>query len=210
MKKKITIAILFVLLAVTVNGQTDNRDKFQIGVKAGGSLSNVYDTKGQDFNARAKLGFTGGVFFTIPINTLLGVQPEVLITQKGFRGYGRMLGQDYNFKRTTTFLEVPLLLAIKPAEFITVVIGPQYSFLLHQRDVFKSSFISYAQEQQLKQDNIRRNMLGFVTGLDINIGNIVIGGRFGVDLLRNRGNGNSNTPRYRNVSGQVTVGYKFL
>lgn len=210
MKIKVAITALVVLLAVTVNAQTENRERFQIGVKAGGSLSNVYDTQGEEFNAKAKVDFSGGVFFTIPLGKVFGIQPEVLITQKGFKGSGKLLGQNYSFKRTTTFLEVPILLAIKPAEFLTIVVGPQYSYLLHQRDVFTSAIVNTNQEQEFEQDNIRKNMLGAVVGLDINIGNFVIGGRIGLDMLRNRGDGSHDTPRYRNVSGQVTVGYKFL
>ena len=213
MKKKITISALFILVAIGVNAQrdyTENRERFQIGVKAGGSYSNVYDTQGEEFDAKAKLGFSAGAFITIPLGRVFGLQPEVLINQKGFRGTGRLLGENYSFKRTTTFLEIPLLLAIKPAEFLTIVVGPQYSYLLHQRDVFSSSLVSYGQEQEFKQDNIRKNMLGAVVGLDFNIQNFVIGTRLGIDMLSNRGDGVHDTPRYRNISTQLTIGYKFL
>ena len=210
MKKKVLIIASFLLLAVAAKAQDDNRERFQIGIKAGASLANVYDAQGDDFDADPKLGFNGGVFFTIPLGTFIGLQPEVLITQKGFRAGGTLLGESYGFKRTTTFLEIPILVAIKPAEFITVVVGPQYSYLLHQKDVFTNSLFSYSQEQEFKQDNIRKNIFGVVAGIDFNIHNFVIGTRIGIDVTRNRGDGTSNTPRYRNVSGQLTLGYKFL
>lgn len=212
MKMTIIITASFFLLAIVANAQseTENRERLQIGLKAGGSISNVYDSKGEDFDANAKLGFSGGAFLAIPLGRLLGLQPEFLITQKGFKGSGRLLGENYNFKRTTTFFDIPLLVAVKPAEFLTIVAGPQYSYLLQQRDVFTSSFMSHDQAQEFQQDNIRKNIFGVIGGIDININHIVISGRIGMDLVKNRGDGNSDTPRYRNVSGQVTVGYKFL
>ncbi len=212
MKSKIIISVLFIMMAIGAKAQseTDNRERFQIGIKAGGSLSNVYDADGEEFKANAKAGFTGGLFLTIPLGRVLGLQPEVLFTQKGFRGNGRLLGQTYSFSRTSSFLDIPILVAIKPAEFLTIVVGPQYSYLFYQRDVFNSSLFSYQQEQEFNNDNIRKNMLGIVGGVDFNIGNFVIGGRIGMDLLKNQDDGSSDTPRYRNISGQLTLGYKFL
>lgn len=213
MKKNIIITSLLLLTTIAVSAQkgtVENRERFQIGLKAGASISNVYDTRGENFKANAKAGFTGGVFFAIPLGKFIGLQPEVLVTQKGFKGGGSLLGLNYNFKRTTTFLEIPLFFAVKPSEFLTIVAGPQYSFLLHQNDKFSSSVVNVEQEQEFKHDNIRRNIFGFVAGVDINIYNFVIGGRIGIDAINNRGDGTSNTPRYKNICGQITFGYKFL
>ena len=213
MKKIIAIATLSLMAVTVVNaqgGDIDNRDRFQIGVKAGGTYSNVYDAKGEEFDADGKFGFTGGAFFTIPLGTYIGLQPEVLVTQKGFKGSGRLLGSTYSYKTTTTFLEVPLFFAVKPSEFITVVVGPQYSFLLHQRNKFNSAIINYDQEESFDQDNIRKNIFGVVAGFDISLRNLVLGARIGMDVISNRGDGDSNTPRYKNVCAQLTIGYKFL
>lgn len=77
MKKIIAIATLL-FIAVTVvsaqGGDIDNRDRFQIG--SGGTYSNVYDAKGEEFNTDSKFGFTGGAFFTIPLGTYIGLQPR--------------------------------------------------------------------------------------------------------------------------------------
>lgn len=213
MKKNIILTSLLILTTVAVNAQLDefdSRERFQIGIKAGASFSNVYDSKIEDFKADPKVGFTGGVFFAIPLGKFVGLQPEVMITQKGFQGTGKLLGSNYNFNRTTTFLEIPLMLAIKPSPFLTIVVGPQYSFLLHQRDQFTNSEVNVEQEQEFKQDNIRKNIFGFVGGIDINIKRFVIGGRISFDAINNRGDGTSNTPRYKNVCGQITLGFKFL
>jgi hypothetical protein len=212
MIKHTLIPALFLFLPFSMLAQdrtTDNRETFQIGVKFGGTYSNVYDAKGEDFDADSKAGLTGGAFFMIPIGKYLGIQPEVMLTQKGFKGSGSLLGSSYSFKRTTTFLEIPVFVAFKPSEFVTFLVGPQFSYLLSKKDKFDSSIASFTQEQEFEQDNVRKNILGFVAGLDINLAHFVIGGRFGWDLQTNLGDGTSSTPRYKNVCAQLTLGYKF-
>ena len=212
MKKNIILSTLLLVLAVAVNAQRntsfDERENFQIGVKAGLTYSNVYNAEGEEFDADAKLGFTGGVFARFPLGTFLGFQPEILFTQKGFSASGRLLGNTYNYKTTTNFLEIPLLVALKPSEFIAILVGPQYSYLLKQRTEFTNSAFSYIQEEEFNQDNIRKNILGIVGGFDVNVNNIVIGARVGWDVQSNKGDGTSSTPKYKNLSGQLTVGLR--
>lgn len=191
------------------DGETDYREEFRFGIKAGSNFSNVYDSKSEDFDADGKLGFVGGIALSIPLNKYLGVQPEILYSQKGFKGEGRLLGYDYSFKRTTSYIDIPLQIALKPSEFITILAGPQYSYLLKQKDEFNSSLFSDSQEEEFENDNIRRNIFGFVGGLDINIMHVVLGARVGWDIMDNHGDGSSSTPRYKNVWFQATIGYNF-
>lgn len=53
-------------------------------------------------------------------------------------------------------------------------------------------------------------MLGFVGGFDLNFDHISVGARIGTDFQSNRGDGTSETPRYKNVWGQLTLGYRFF
>lgn len=194
-------------IAVAQSGETDNREKLRFGLRAGLNYSNVYDSQTEEFRADAKIGLAGGALVSIPITKYIGVQPEILISQKGFRGEGRLLGQEYNFTRTTTFIDIPLQVALKPSEFITIVAGPQFSYLIKQKDEFTSTIFSYSQEQEIKNDNVRRNILGIGGGLDITLRNLLLSSRLGLDLSRNHGDGTSDTPRYKNVWFQATVGF---
>lgn len=209
--KKILLLSTLVLSMVNytqAQGETDNRETFQAGLRIGASYSNVYDTKGQEFDADAKLGFSGGLFVMFPLGKYFGIQPELMINQKGYKATGSLLFSSYEMKRTTTFIDIPLLFAVKPSEFITVLAGPQISFLVKQNDKFTSSAVSFEQEQQFEQDNARKNIFGLVLGADINLQHFVIGGRVGWDMQTNHGDGSSSTPRYKNISGQLSVGYK--
>lgn len=214
MKKSIIIvsALLLSMTHITKaqDLSEDNREKLSLGIKVGANRSNVYDEKGQDFKADAKMGAVGGVFVGIPIGQFLGIQPELLISQKGFKASGSLLGNVYSDTRTTTYLDIPLQVQLKPSNFLTLLAGVQYSYLLHQKDVFAFGANSTAQDQEFKNDNARKNILGAVIGLDVNIGHVVLGAKACWDLQNNVGDGSSFTPRYKNVWLQGTIGFRLF
>lgn len=191
------------------NAKKENVSNFHFGIKAGVNVSNVYDTKGQDFVAKAKAGVAIGAFAQIPLGSIIGIQPEILYSQKGFKGTGTILGSTYSYKRTTDYLDIPILLAIKPIEMLTIVAGPQYSYLLSEKNVFENTLFNTVQEQQFNNDNIRKNILSFTGGADFNFDKIVVGVRGSWDVQNNAGDGTNNTPRYKNVWYQATLGYRF-
>ncbi|RYM35778.1 PorT family protein [Brumimicrobium glaciale] len=208
MKKVILLTTLFTTAALFSFAQ-DAREEFKFVVKGGATASNVYDSEGEEFDANMRLGYTVGAGIDIPIGTYLGIHPEVLITQKGFKGSGSFLGAGYSYKKTTTFLEVPILVALKPSEFFSIVAGPQFAYLLSERNEFDAG-IGIDQEQQFENDNIRKNILGFVGGVNLNFNHVTVGGRVGFDFQNNKGDGTSDTPRYKNTWGQLTIGYRFF
>jgi hypothetical protein len=212
MRKIIFLAIAIIGITNFINAQeksTDYRDQLQFGIKLGFNYSNVYDSEGEDFKADGKFGLATGAFLSIPLGTYLGVQPELLFSQKGFKATGVILGNPYEIVRTSNFIDIPLLFAFKPSEFITVLAGPQFSYLIKQTDSFTSSLFSFEQEQEFENDNIRKNTLCFVFGGDINFNQIVLSGRAGWDIQKNVGDGTSTTPRYKNVWYQMTIGFRF-
>ncbi len=212
MKQLILIMAAVALIAFngSAQGSGNNlRNQITFGIKAGANYSNVYDSQNQDFNADPKLGFAGGVFVGIPLGSFLGIQPELLYSQKGFKATGTLLGSPYSLTRTTNYLDVPILIALKPIGLITILVGPQYSYLLSQKDVYDNSIMTVVQEQTFKNENIRKNTFGILGGVDINLSNLVIGARVGWDITNNNGDGTSTTPRYKNVYYQATLGYRF-
>jgi hypothetical protein len=186
----------------------DFREKMLMGLKAGVNSSNVYDTQGEKYTADPQMGFAGGVFLSVPIGKYLGIQPELLFSQKGYKSKGTYLGSAYNLSRTSNYLDIPILFALKPSEYFTILAGPQYSFLMKQTDVFSNSFITAQQETNFNNDNIRKNTLCFTGGIDFTFQNFVLSGRVGWDLTENNGDGTSTAPRYKNVWYQATLGFR--
>jgi hypothetical protein len=190
-------------------GDSDFSTVPSIGVKAGANLSNVYDAQGDDFRADAKLGLAVGAFLTLPITKYFGVQPEILFSQKGYQGSGSILGSEYSYIRSTNYIDVPIFVAIRTSQYLTILFGPQYSFLLSENYTFESDFVDVTQNEQTGNENLLRNTLCLAGGLDININRIVLSGRAGWDILKNEGDGTSTTPRYKNMWYQATIGYRF-
>ena len=194
------------------NGTTDKKSfhgKIMSGLKIGANYSNVYGRSGDQFNTNALLGFAAGGFVSIPIVPHINFQPEILFSQKGFHGTGSILNGTYNLTRTTSYIDVPLLFAFVPGRFLTLLIGPQYSLLIHQRDVFANASTSIDRQQLFLDDDARRNTVCLTGGADLNFNHIVIGARGGIDVLSNKNNGTSATPRYKNMWMQFTLGYRF-
>jgi hypothetical protein len=212
MKKILIITGLFLISFGTMvqaqNYGPDLRENMRFGIKAGVNLANVWDAQGEDFRADPKLGFAGGIFLELPVGKFIGFQPALLYSQKGFRGDGTLLGSAYSLTRTSSYLDVPLMLQIKPSPAFTLAVGPQYSYLINEKNVYSYGANSIEQEQAFSNDNIRKNVLGLLTGVDVNFSNFVISGRVGWDFQTNHGDGSSSTPRYKNRWLQLTAGLK--
>lgn len=216
MKKTMKKVILVFAFATFIFGSTfaqtngtDFRQKLSFGIKGGANYSNVYDTQGEQFNADAKFGLAAGAFVAVPIGKYFGIQPELLFSQRGYKGSGSLLGSDYSYTYTSNHIDVPLLIAIKPIPFLTILAGPQYSFLIKDKYTFNSAIVNTEQEQVFENDNIRKNTLSILGGLDFNFSNFVIGTRVGWDIQSNKGDGTSETPRYKNMWYQATIGFRF-
>ncbi len=212
MKKFLLISIIAFFTVKGVSAQetkSDYTNVIHFGFKVGVNRSNIYDSKTQDFSEKPKFGFAGGAFIDIPLGKYFGIQPEVMFSQKGFKASGEILGQSYNFTRNLNFIDVPIFLAIKPSLFVTILAGPQLSYLISQKDVFENTLYSSSQEQQFQNTNLRKNILCFVGGLDFNLAPAVIGARVGWDLQRNNGDGSSSEPTYKNAWLQLTLGFRF-
>ena len=195
------VLVLFALLSVSLQAQ----DRISIGAKAGLNISNIYDSEGETYSADAKTGFAAGGFLHIPLGGFFGIQPEVMFSQKGYQTSGSLLSTS----RTSNFLDFPILLAIKPLGLATLLIGPQYSYLLKQTTNVVTPVSNTTTVDEFTNDNIRRNTLGLVVGADANLLQFVISGRVAWDLYDNNGDGTSTTPRYKNVNGQLTLGLRF-
>jgi len=197
--------VLFALLSVSLQAQ----ELLSFGAKAGVNMANIYDSEGESYTADPKMGYAAGVFVHVPVGSFFGVQPELMFSQKGYQTSGSVLGVDYSSSRTSNYLDIPILFAIKPLGLATLLIGPQYSYLLKQTTNLITPVSNTTVVDEFENNNIRRNTLGLVIGADVNVSVLVLSGRVAWDLYDNNGDGTSTTPRYKNVVGQLTLGYRF-
>lgn len=208
-KKRLLIQVFaFSLFVVFGAGNALSQDglmeRMAFGIKAGVNSSNVYDSEGEDFEADAKWGFAAGAFLSIPFNAVLGFQPELMYSQKGYKSSGTILIADYTYTRKLNYIDVPLQLQIKPVPALTLLVGPQFSFLINEGYELESGDFDIGDLDEA--DDARKNMLGIVGGLDLHFSNVVLSGRVAWDLQRNKGDGTAESPRYKNVVIQLTLG----
>ncbi|UPT68297.1 MAG: PorT family protein [Sphingobacteriales bacterium JAD_PAG50586_3] len=211
--KRINILALLLMLSQMVAAQIigDDRDNVHFGIKAGVNFTNVYDASGVDFSSENRNGFVGGGFISVPIGKYLGIQPEVLFSQKGANAKGTLDGEAYTFKRTTNNLDVPIFFQVKPIPHLAIVAGPQLSFLMSQKDAYSADGDRIIIEQQFKNQTLRKANVGIAGGIDVWILKILLSGRVGCDLQKNTTTSSAGTqaPSYKNFWGQVTLGLRF-
>ncbi|UII21184.1 porin family protein [Fulvivirga ligni] len=180
-----------------------------LGVKAGMNISNTYNTDGDNFETDSKLGVAAGFYALIPVGDFFGIQPEILLSQKGFNATGQLLDMPYVIKRTTTYIDIPILFAFRPISVLSIMAGLQYSYLLIEKNSFDNAQTSMEQEQEFENDKSRKSTICVVIGPDVNFYRMVISGRLGWDLRKNNGYESLITPTYKNYWGQIMVGYRF-
>ncbi len=205
--------ITFIMLLNAPNLQceenNDKKDNFYIGVKGGFNVSNVYDTEGENFTADPKLGLAVGGFMSIPLGEFIGVQPELIYSQRGYNRVGKVLGINYDLTHSKNYLYIPILFAIKPSELFTILAGPQYSYLVSQSNTFTSGGNVVTNQEDYENDNVRKNTLCITGGFDVHFDQILASARVGWDLLNNNGDGTDTDPRYKNSWYQISVGFRF-
>ena len=212
MKSALILILLFTTLLTPGWGQ-DNRmdkpDKFAFGLKAGVNYSDVLPIEEDEFQSSPRSGVAAGLFFSIPINQVVGIQPELLVSQKGFHATGKVLENQYDLTRTTTYLAMPLLISFKPSRVLTLITGPQYSYLLRKRDVFENPASSVIAIEEFENEKFRTSMLSYIGGLDVTLSHFVLGARVGWNISANNDGTPSTTPHYRDIWYQATFGYRF-
>lgn len=221
-KKIILFATVFggLLLTNTAFAQDDDNSgggpgflggstRVQLGAKAGINRGTIYDEHGPRFSASGKTGFVAGGFVSIPFGAFLGLQPEVLWSQKGFVASGTTEdGEPYSFQRTLTYIDVPIQLQVKPIKLITIVAGPNFAFLTKRKDSFTSNTMTSTEIEEIKNDDVRNYTMGVQGGIDIHLLGLLISGRTGWDL-QNSNLRSSTLPNYKNAWVQGTVGIRF-
>ena len=205
--KKIIICAVCLLVAGAALAQTNNGLRF--GVKGGANFSNLISSdEDEDFNTEYKTGFHAGIFANIPLVSVLSFAPELVYSQKGYKTTGStLLNGPYEYKVTTNFVELPLLLNIRASSTFNIHVGPQVSFLTSTTETFDQGESEYRTTVEEDNDNLKKSLIGGVVGVGFTVGpRTSLFGRYAIDLQQNNENGTSQTPRYKNQVFQVGLG----
>jgi opacity protein-like surface antigen len=219
MKKIFLIAILANLSLAplvanaqeSVSGGKANR----FGIKAGLNLasisdcsikagSNTIDIEG----GKTTVGFHAGLFDNYSFNRLFGLQVEALFSMQG------------NKKSKLSYINVPVLLELKPVQNLGILAGPQIGLNVVHPDKYDDTYNLTANE--ISFDELRKISgshetakfdIGVVVGVQYTVtNNLVIGARYNLGLTNIRtfeSVKNVNVSGYANRVIQFSAGWLF-
>ena len=193
MKKIIPLAFcLFCTTKFTI------AQSFHFGLKAGANLQKI---DGIPFKDKFTFGYQAGAFAAVGITSKIGIQPEVLFSSVN-ADTASQFSTVYGFKQVDkvklNYLDIPILLNIKAAPFLTIQAGPQFSVLIDKNESLLKNG-----ETAFKRGNVSG-----VAGLQFNLTKFKIYGRY-VTGLSNQNNVN-NTDEWKNKNIQVGIGFKIF
>lgn len=170
MKSKILIlGTLFMLVSGVLSAQG-----LKIGAKAGATL---YKIDGVSFSDQFNWGYHAGGFIEGMWSKYMGIQPEVLFTQANTRT-ATQFSQIYQATNSNilnvklNYLSIPILLNIRPFSFVTLQAGPQFSILMNENRTLL----------QNGQDAFKNNNVSLLGGIQLNLFQFRIYGRYGIDM----------------------------
>lgn len=177
-----------------------------LGVKGGVNLATQRNTgEGDGADLQSRIGLVAGAFATLPLLSRLELQPEVLFTSKGasvdLEGVEASLVVDY--------LEVPALARLSRRGggkmHYYVAGGPSVGFLLRART--RTKFATATEEVDIS-DDVNRFDFGVAMGGGVEIGALVIDGRYTLGL-QDIDKDKSDAVKTTNRAVSLTVGFKF-
>ena len=193
MKKIIPLAICLFCITNFSFAQS-----FHFGLKAGANLQKI---NGIPFKDKFTFGYQAGGYATIGLTSKIGIQPEVLFSSVN-SDTATQFSTVYGFKQIDkvklNYLDIPVLLNIKAAPFLTIQAGPQFSVLLDKnKSLLKNG------ESAFKEGNIAA-----AAGLQLKFSKINIYGRYVAGL--NNINDVNNSDKWKNRNIQIGVGFNIF
>ncbi len=207
--KKLVISSLFILFVLALRAQ-DFSSGPSLGLKAGVNFSNIIKSGAPDFKSNVKPGLSAGLFVDIPILDAFSFAPELLYSQKGYQSSGTILAEDYDYKVSTNFLEVPLLAKFELMDGFHVSLGPQVSFLLSTTESFKVGSDTFRQTVTDKNKDLKKSLFGGVLGLSYQVlDRLGVQARYSLDFQKNNADGTDEVPEYKNQVFHLGLSYQF-
>jgi hypothetical protein len=166
------VLISFVLL--TTITASSNAQKLHLGLVAG---TNMYKVTGRSFDEKFKPAFSAGVSGEYTINPMMGIQSELLWNQVITRT-DQDFSQIYPGEGVAdadvylNYISLPVMFAFKPAPELSILLGPQYSYLVNQTSGLLIS----------GKDAFKKNDLALVFGGQLNLGKVRVGARYTIGL----------------------------
>jgi len=188
---------LALLLLVSSVSHTYAQQSLEWGLKAGGNLMKI---GGRSFDGKQYPGFSAGVWGKLNFTSKWSLQPEIVWNQtigKTTTSFTDIYGGTGLQQVNLNYAAIPILVSFKPAPWLSLLLGPQYGFLVTQTTDLLP--------QQPGKKAFNRNDLSIVWGGQINLNKVIFGLRFqnGLNNISY-----STTDTWRQYGFQAYIGYQ--
>ena len=137
MRKSLLLVICICLLQITKAQYGESNSFF--GVKLGANFTTIHFTPSLvQTNVNPKVGFAGGIFYSVPLSKKLSIQPELLYSQMGAKFVWDQVGVTLKKGNLTNQnLSIPVQLKIHVSERFAFTVGPQMDMYLRSNLKFE-------------------------------------------------------------------------
>ena len=155
--------VLFFIILVFLNALFLHAQEFKIGGKVG---ANVTGFTGIQFDQGFNFGYHAGGFAEIMLSKKWGIQPEVLWSQTSVTPSSSFVALRPDLANLATiklnYINIPVLLTIKPVKLISFQVGPQFGILRDKNQSFTGNAASAFKSGDLSLlGGAQLNLLGF-------------------------------------------------
>ena len=200
------VALVLVFTSSVVSAQT-----VDWGIKGGVIFADVPNASALFEDEGAvdlgyRVGFTAGGFVGIGLNSAVAIQPEVLFSQKGFKGKGEDPFDNVKFEFQVDYIDVPVLIRVGPSSGrgFQVLAGPSFNFNIRAKGAAEGE-----PDEDLK-DDIEPFEFGLVVGAGFYGSVLIVEGRYQEGLTNvAKSTFIDDDESYRNRSFAALVGIRF-
>lgn len=187
MRSKLALS-LFLLTAVCAHSNAQS--SMEIGIKGGGDMMKI---GGRSFDQKHYPGFVFGFYGKLNFTSKWSLQPELLWNQvvgMTSTDFGQIYTGVADQQVILNYASLPVMLVYKPLPELSLLLGPQYSFLVQQTTGLLPN------EPGTKA--FTKSDLSIVFGGQLNLGKVVFGVRYSSNL---------NNISFRNTDAWRTYGF---
>src|ERR1700748_745987 len=124
-------ALSFMLLTITT-ARSYAQQSLELGLKAG---ANFFKVGGRSMDGKLYPSFSGGAYGELNFSSKWSLQPELLFNEticKTSADFNQIY-HGVSFQQVTlNYATIPVLLVFKPVPELSILLGPQYGFLVSQ------------------------------------------------------------------------------
>ncbi|MBK1896218.1 porin family protein [Chryseobacterium paridis] len=149
-------------------GLAEGSAQLHLGAKAGANLTKI---DGEAFRDKFALGYQLGGYAYYDFSKAFGLQLEVQFNQSNTKieeRYSEVLFNVFDKKKKLNYISVPVLLRLNTKGLITIVGGPQFSFLANSDET----------TLQNSKRLFKKTDFGLVAGVEVNFKPFILYGRY--------------------------------